>query len=39
MPIQNIRIAVRTTTDHYNPVDPTIIVELRTDAEMNLSKL
>lgn len=34
---QNIRLAVRTTTDHYGPVDPTIIVELRTkDAEMNL---
>jgi hypothetical protein len=32
---QNIRLAVRTTTDHY-PVDPTIIVELRVNAEMNL---
>ena len=32
---QNIRLAVRTTTDHYNPVDPTIIVELRT-GQINL---
>lgn len=38
MPIQNIRLAVRTTTDHYGPVDPTIIVELRTsDSVMNIN--